>query len=107
MVIDKEKPATVRPVGGLKGGGVNSPNHSEAKNTEQAFVLAALRSVSLRVRLINSEIEEVGTALKGGQITPQMALEWAEECAPGCLGYIPETLEAYQVIKKRRESEAA
>jgi hypothetical protein len=89
MIIEKEKPATVRPVGGLKGGGVNSPNHSETKFDRQEFVLATLRSVSLRVRLIDNEIATAGAALKGGFISPETALEWVNEVAPGCVGYLP------------------
>jgi hypothetical protein len=30
-----------------------------------------------------------GVALKAGTITPQEALDWVDEFAPGCLGYIP------------------
>jgi hypothetical protein len=94
MVIDKEKPATVRPVGGLRNsvgsGGLNkSQQHNEADHDRQEFVLATLRSVSLRVRLIDNEIAAAGAALKGGLITPETALEWVNEVAPGCVGYLP------------------
>jgi hypothetical protein len=91
MIIQKEKPATVRPVSGLKSrlGGSNSPNHSQTKLDRQEFVLATLRSVSLRVRLIDNEIAAAGAALKGGLITPEIALEWVNEVAPGCVGYLP------------------
>ena len=109
MSIEAAKPATVRPVGGLRSniGSPGKANHSETKNIEQEFVLQALRSASLRVRLVNSELEEAGTALKNGHITPEMAAEWAEEACPGCFGFIPETLNAFRAIKQRRESEAA
>jgi hypothetical protein len=92
-MTENRKPATVRPVGGLgipvDLGGSNSSELSEAKSDRQAFVLATLRSVSLRVRLIASEIDAAGTALKGGLISPETALEWADEMAPGCIGYCP------------------
>jgi hypothetical protein len=58
------------------------------------FVLAALRCTCLRVKLIENEITVIGTALKGGFITPDIALEWAAEMAPGCVGFIPNTVSA-------------
>src|SRR6478672_11697915 len=95
MTPENKGPATVRPVGGPKGkpGGFNRPNHSETKFDRQEFVLATLRSVSLRVRLIASEIDTAGTALKGGLISPETALEWVNEVAPGCVGYLPAAFE--------------
>jgi hypothetical protein len=62
---------------------------SQPSRTE--FVLASLRCTSLRVKLIENEITAIGVALKGGLISPDMALEWAEEVAPGCIGFIPIT----------------
>jgi hypothetical protein len=64
------------------------------ETSRRDFVLAALRSTCLRVKLIENEIAAIGTALKGGFITPDTALEWAEEVAPGCVGFIPETISA-------------
>jgi len=58
------------------------------------FVLAALRSTNLRVKLIDAELSAIGVALKGGFISPETALEWAEEVAPGCVGFIPEAITA-------------
>lgn len=49
------------------------------------LVLAALRCTSLRVKLIDNELTAIGTALKGGWITPETAVEWSEEVAPGCV----------------------
>ena len=37
-------------------------------------------------------LEQIGTALKGELISPNVALEWAEEVAPGCVGFIPTTV---------------
>ena len=91
MSPENKKPATGRTVGGLESrfGDINSPNHSEAKLDRQEFVLATLRSVSLRIRLIDNEVAAAGTALKGGFITPEAALDWVNEVAPGCVGYLP------------------
>jgi hypothetical protein len=92
MSIENRKPATVPPVVGLKdsvGSNMKNSKHSEASRDRQEFVLATLRSVSLRIRLIDNEIAAAGTALKGGLISPEIALEWVNEVAPGCVGYLP------------------
>ena len=49
------------------------------------FTIAALRTAVLRVNLIANELTAAGVALKGGLISPESALEWAEDVAPGCL----------------------
>jgi hypothetical protein len=61
---------------------------------KKEFVLSALRATLLRVRLIETELESAGVALKGDFISPEMALEWAEEIAPGCVGFVPATIGA-------------
>jgi hypothetical protein len=38
---------------------------------------------------IKQEMINAGIALKAGTITAQGAIDWVEEYAPGCLGYIP------------------
>ena len=53
-----------------------------------------LRCTCLRVKLIDNELAAIGTALKGGFISPEAALEWAEEVAPGCISFIPEAITA-------------
>ena len=53
------------------------------------IALGAIRSAVHRLDEIKQEMLNAGTALKSGFITPQMALDWCEEYAPGCLGYIP------------------
>jgi hypothetical protein len=55
-------------------------------------VLAALRTTSQRLKLIDSEIIELGIALKRGLISPQQAIDWSEEIAPGCLHVVAHTL---------------
>ena len=89
MTPENRKPVTVPPVSGLKSSHMNNFKHSEARGDRQEFVLATLRSVSLRIRLIDNEIAAAGTALKCGFISPEMALEWVNEVAPGCVGYLP------------------
>ena len=59
---------------------------------QKEFVLSALRATLLRVKLIETELETAGIALKGDFISPEMALEWAEEIAPGCVGLILSTI---------------
>lgn len=63
-------------------------------SSRRDFVLAALRCTCIRVRLIDNELAAIGTALKGNFISPETALEWAEEVAPGCVGFIPEAITA-------------
>lgn len=65
-----------------------------SQNDRRDFTLAAIRSATLRVRLIANELESAGVALKGGLISPEVALEWAEDIAPGCVGFIPEVVTA-------------
>jgi hypothetical protein len=92
MIIEKEKPATVGAVGGLRGIRNDPQDDSGPKDDRQEFVLATLRCASLRIRLIDQEITSAGVALKGGLISSEMALEWVEEVAPGILGVVAETL---------------
>ena len=93
MGAEHRKPATVRPVGGLQksvgSAGLNKSHHSEADRDRQEFALATLRVAMMRVRLIELEIEAAGVALRGKFITPECALEWVNEMAPGCVGYLP------------------
>ena len=63
-------------------------------NSRRDFVLAALRSTCMRVKLIDNELAMIGTALKGGWITPETALQWAEDVAPGCVSFAPEAITA-------------
>ena len=61
--------------------------------SRQEFVLATLRCTCLKVRLIENELQAIGLALKGNFISPEVALDWAEEVAPGCIGHVPEKLD--------------
>ena len=71
-----------------------TPDHESRRD----FVLAALRCTVLRVKLIDNELAAIGTALKGGYITSETALAWADEVAPGCVGFIPEAITAEGAI---------
>jgi hypothetical protein len=55
------------------------------ENTYTEFVLAAVRVVAARVRLIGAEIDCCGAALKNGAIDAATAIAWCEEVAPGCI----------------------
>jgi hypothetical protein len=56
-------------------------------NSGREFTLAAIRVALLRMRLIEYELEAVGVALKGNFISPETALEWAEDVAPSYAGF--------------------
>lgn len=53
------------------------------------LTLGSIRSAVNRIDEIRQELINAGLALKGGYISPQQAIDWAEEFAPGCVGYIP------------------
>ena len=57
--------------------------------SRKEFVLAELRYAHRRALTVATELEVIGTALREDIITSDTALDWAEENAPGCLGYIP------------------
>jgi hypothetical protein len=104
MIGTKIKPGTGGTVSGLRKNGSGVPSnaeHSEADSDKQEFVLATLRCVSSRIRLIDCEVAAAGTALKAGLISPETALDWVEEVAPGCVGLVAEQ------IMKPRETEVA
>jgi hypothetical protein len=50
------------------------------------YLLAELRSASLRARLWQSDIDAVGKALKVGLVTPDQALEMLQDC--DCLSLV-------------------
>ena len=52
------------------------------------YVLAALRTTSRRLKLIDEEVILIGLALQKGLITPEEAIARTEEIAPGCLNAI-------------------
>jgi hypothetical protein len=53
------------------------------------LTLGSIRSAVNRIDEIRQELINAGLALKAGYISPQQAIDWAEEFAPGCVGYIP------------------
>jgi len=59
--------------------------HVSVNKDDRAYVLDLLRLVSRRVREIDQEVTTIGTALAQNRITPQMAIEWSECVAPGCI----------------------
>jgi hypothetical protein len=60
--------------------------------SKQDYVLAVLRATCVRVRLIENELRTIGVALKGNLISPEMALDCAEEIAPGCAAVVAENV---------------
>ncbi|MBR0797307.1 hypothetical protein JQ615_18115 [Bradyrhizobium jicamae] len=60
-----------------------------APEIKTQFVLGAIKGAILRIDEIRQELINAGLALKAGYITPQAALDWAEEHAPGCVSYMP------------------
>jgi hypothetical protein len=49
------------------------------------LVLAALRTVSQRLKLIDHEVIQIGVALKRGLISTERAVALCEQAAPGCI----------------------
>jgi hypothetical protein len=47
---------------------------NSAVASDRAYVLARLRCLALRARVVLADIDAVGLALKGGLITPQQAI---------------------------------
>jgi hypothetical protein len=68
---------------------VSIPQAVKAIDVNREFVLGAIKSAIYRIDEIKQEMINAGVALKAGTITPQEALDWVDEFAPGCLGYIP------------------
>jgi len=64
------------------------------QESRRNFTLAALRVALMRIKLIEYDLEAIGVALKGGLISPETALEWAEDVAPGCLCFVPDVVKA-------------
>jgi len=57
--------------------------------SRKQFVLAELRHAHKRALALAAQLEVIGTALREDIVTSDIALDWAEENAPGCLGFIP------------------
>jgi hypothetical protein len=67
------------------------PKPADARPTDlkTEFVLGSIKRAIHRVEEIRQEQMNAGTALKAGYLTPQDALDWAEEVAPSCVGFVP------------------
>jgi hypothetical protein len=63
---------------------------------ERDFMLRNLRIAVLRTRLIAEDLTLIGTLLRDGHITPEDAVSWADEIAPGCLVVVATSLEYAQ-----------
>ena len=62
---------------------------AKASSADVEFVPGSIKGAILRIDEIKQELINAGVALKAGYISPQTALDWSEDFAPGCLGYIP------------------
>jgi hypothetical protein len=62
------------------------------EEVEPEIALAALRTVVARLKLIESEVIEIGLALKQGAISARLAIDLTEQVAPGCFGVVIATL---------------
>ncbi len=53
------------------------------------FVLSSLRAASLRAKLLETEINSIGVALKGGIINSYTAMQWVKDAgALDLIGHI-------------------
>ncbi len=59
--------------------------------TRHRYGLAVLRATCARVGLIETELQAIRIALQGQLISPEEALEYAEEIAPGCAAVVAES----------------
>jgi hypothetical protein len=51
-----------------------------SEKNKTGYLLAELRCATLRARLVASDLDAIGLALKGGLITPVQALELLDDC---------------------------
>jgi hypothetical protein len=67
---------------GTTGISPTTPPNSVATthNDRAAYLLAELRCAALRTRLVASEIDAIGIALRGGMIDLDSAVAWLHEC---------------------------
>ena len=74
-------------------------------DTHREFLLAALRTATIRCRLMEAELTECGIALKHGMVGPDMAMKWLhDQGLVYLLGIIPP--EVGQVAKMNLSGEA-
>jgi hypothetical protein len=64
-------------------------NYRKAR-AERERLLARLRCIKLRIRLLELEVDEVGVWLVHGIITPVGAVRWLDDLALDVLGWLPE-----------------
>jgi hypothetical protein len=50
------------------------------------FVLAVLRAASLRAKLMDAELQTIGTSLRAGMVSPEMAIQWIHD--EGLMGLV-------------------
>jgi hypothetical protein len=57
---------------------------------EKERLLARLRCITVRIRLLELEVIEVGVWLANGMITPAGAVRWLDDVALDVIGWLPE-----------------
>jgi hypothetical protein len=57
---------------------------------EKERLLARLRCITVRIRLLELEVIEVGVWLAHGMITPAGAVRWLDDLALDVIGWLPE-----------------
>jgi hypothetical protein len=66
-----------------------SPETVTAITPKIELVAGCAKSLIYRIDEVRQEIINAVQAMKAGYLTPQQAIDWIEEVAPGWLGYIP------------------
>ena len=60
----------------------------EGDDPHRQHVLAWLRCLRIRVSMFRTEIDYIGTSLKGGFVTPDDAMAWLDELDPMLLALV-------------------
>ena len=93
LAIKGAGPVTDSAVDGARGIGAGehadpSSQPTTADQDHRELILAELRVLALRCKLVATEVDAIGVALKAGAISPETAVEWVhdlEEPAAGVL----------------------
>jgi hypothetical protein len=58
---------------------MDTDDNQPIEERHREFVLAALRAAALKARLMETEINNVGVALKHNLVGPEMAIKWVHD----------------------------
>ena len=59
--------------------GVDANKFSQNDDGFRDYLLVAIRCARLRVQLLQNEMDQIGVALKGHMVSPEVALCWLSE----------------------------